>query len=42
MILKQIRICNFKNIGEAKLEFSPKVNGLLGNNGMGKRNFLDA
>ena len=42
MILKQIRICNFKNIGEAKLEFSPKVNGLLGNNGMGKSNLLDA
>ena len=42
MILKQIRICNFKNIGEAKLEFSPKVNGLLGHNGMGKSNLLDA
>ncbi len=42
MILKQIKICNFKNIGEARLEFSPKVNGLLGNNGMGKSNLLDA
>ncbi len=42
MILKRIKICNFKNIGSADLEFSPKVNGLLGNNGMGKTNLLDA
>lgn len=42
MILKQIKICNFKNIDEARLEFSPKVNGLLGNNGVGKSNLLDA
>ena len=42
MILKQIKICNFKNIGDARLDFSPKVNGLLGNNGMGKSNLLDA
>ncbi|MCM1504972.1 MAG: DNA replication and repair protein RecF [Muribaculum sp.] len=42
MILKRIKICNFKNIGDADLEFSPKVNGFLGNNGMGKSNLLDA
>lgn len=42
MILKNIEILNFKNIGNAKLEFSPGVNCLLGMNGMGKSNLLDA
>lgn len=42
MIIRQIDICNFKNIASASLEFSPGVNGLLGNNGMGKSNLLDA
>lgn len=42
MLLKSLVIDNFKNIHKARLEFSPKVNGLLGNNGMGKSNLLDA
>ena len=42
MILKNIDILNFKNIGNASLEFSPGVNCLLGMNGMGKSNLLDA
>ena len=42
MILKEIHINGFKNIAEASLCFSPKVNALLGNNGMGKSNLLDA
>ncbi len=42
MILRSIALTNFKNIGSANLEFSPKVNCLLGNNGMGKSNLLDA
>lgn len=42
MVLGSIAIHNFKNIGEARLEFSPKVNCFLGNNGMGKSNLLDA
>lgn len=42
MNLATITINNFKNIAEASLEFSPKVNCLLGNNGMGKSNLLDA
>lgn len=33
---------NFKNIEEAELHFSPKINYLFGNNGMGKTNLLDA
>ena len=42
MILKSIDILNFKNIGSATLEFSEGVNCLLGMNGMGKSNLLDA
>ncbi len=42
MILKNIDILNFKNIAEACLEFSPGVNCLLGMNGMGKSNLLEA
>lgn len=42
MRLEQIDILDFKNIREAKLEFSPGVNCLLGLNGMGKSNLLEA
>lgn len=42
MKLRRLSIHNFKNIAEGLLEFSPKVNCLLGNNGMGKSNLLDA
>jgi DNA replication and repair protein RecF len=42
MQLTSLSIDNFKNIRRARLEFSPKINGLLGNNGMGKSNLLDA
>ena len=42
MILGNIEILNFKNIPNARLEFSPGVNCLMGMNGMGKSNLLDA
>jgi len=42
MIIEQISILNFKNIEEAELSFSSKMNYLFGNNGMGKTNLLDA
>ncbi len=42
MILRSISLANFKNIGDAHLDFSPKINCFLGNNGMGKSNMLDA
>jgi len=42
MIIDHISILNFKNIEEAELSFSPKINCLFGNNGMGKTNLLDA
>lgn len=42
MQLCHLHINNFKNIEETDLYFSPKVNCLIGNNGMGKSNLLDA
>lgn len=42
MQLLELSLCNFKNIEEANLQFSPAVNCLTGNNGMGKSNLLDA
>ena len=42
MELQKLTLHNFKNIGEATLEMSSKVNCFLGNNGMGKSNLLDA
>lgn len=42
MVLKSISIINFKNIRSAQLELSSKMNCLIGHNGVGKTNFLDA
>lgn len=42
MKLEHIQIVNYKNIREADLDFSPGVNCLVGKNGMGKTNLLDA
>lgn len=42
MRLNSLSILNYKNIHEAELVFSPKINCFIGNNGMGKTNILDA
>lgn len=42
MILKRISIINYKNLAEADLSFSDKLNCFFGLNGMGKTNLLDA
>ncbi len=42
MILDRISILNYKNILQAELDFSPKINCFVGNNGEGKTNILDA
>lgn len=42
MTLNTATILNYKNIAEARLDFSPKLNCLIGNNGQGKTNVLDA
>jgi DNA replication and repair protein RecF len=42
MYLKKLNLTNFKNYELGELEFSPKINCFVGNNGVGKTNILDA
>ena len=42
MLLKELNILNYKNIREASLLFSDKINAFVGLNGQGKTNILDA
>ena len=42
MILEKLSLINYKNIRAANLELSPKINCLIGQNGVGKTNVLDA
>lgn len=42
MILNHLSILNYKNIAEAELDFSPGLNCIIGHNGEGKTNLLDA
>jgi DNA replication and repair protein RecF len=42
MYLKKLILTNFKNYELGELEFSPKINCFVGNNGVGKTNILDA
>ena len=42
MILPQLSVVNYKNIAEATLQLSPKINCFIGHNGAGKTNVLDA
>jgi DNA replication and repair protein RecF len=42
MYLKKLALTNFKNYELNELEFSPRINCFVGNNGVGKTNILDA
>lgn len=42
MRLTQLSLINYRNIAEASLTLSPKLNCMIGNNGEGKTNLLDA
>lgn len=42
MYLKQLKLNNFKNYDSATVSFDSNVNCLVGNNGVGKTNLLDA
>lgn len=42
MYLQELTVVNFKNIREAGIRFSPRLNSFIGNNGAGKTNLLDA
>ena len=41
MLITTLEAMNFKNIGEARLDFSEGVNCFVGRNGMGKSNLLE-
>lgn len=42
MYIEEISIVNFKNLKDVQVRFSPKLNCLIGNNGAGKTNLMDA
>nr|WP_299383816.1 DNA replication/repair protein RecF [Allomuricauda sp.] len=42
MYLKHLSLVNYKNFDSKNLEFDPVINCLVGNNGVGKTNILDA
>jgi DNA replication and repair protein RecF len=42
MYLENLYLANFKNYSEAKIDFSKDINALVGDNGSGKTNLLDA
>ena len=42
MYLKKISIINYKNLENWEAEFSPRFNCLMGKNGVGKTNIMDA
>lgn len=42
MYLSSLKLKNFRNIKETELQFNPKVNIILGQNGQGKTNLLEA
>lgn len=42
MYLESVSLIDFKNFPQAELEFSPRINCFVGNNGVGKTNLLDA
>ncbi len=42
MRLNSLNLLNYRNLREVSIELSPKINCLIGRNGMGKTNLLDA
>ncbi len=42
MILKNIKLINFRNYGNLEINFSPEMNFITGDNGSGKTNILEA
>ena len=42
MILKSLSLLNYKNFDSISFEFNEKINCIVGNNGIGKTNILDA
>jgi len=41
MFIRNLNVVNYKNLIQADLQFSSKLNCFIGNNGVGKTNLLD-
>src|SRR5208337_4738022 len=42
MFIEELTIKNFRNYGNLQISFSPGINFIIGNNGVGKSNILEA
>ncbi|HRZ25587.1 MAG TPA: DNA replication and repair protein RecF [Spirochaetota bacterium] len=42
MYLKKLTLKNFRNYGDLSIEFSPEITFIVGNNGVGKSNIIEA
>lgn len=42
MLIKSLRTYNFRNLNDSKVEFSPGINIIIGPNGQGKTNLVEA
>ena len=42
MFIKSLSLINYKNFDSVSFEFDPKINCLVGQNGVGKTNVLDS
>ncbi len=42
MFIENLKLSNFKNFEAAEFDFSPRINCIIGDNGVGKTNILDA
>ncbi len=42
MIIKEIKLSNYRNFNDLKVEFNPKINVFYGKNGCGKTNLVEA
>lgn len=42
MYIESLKLCNFRNIETSELNFCPRINCIIGDNGVGKTNILDA
>ena len=38
MYIKELKICNYKNFYREKIEITPNINTIIGENGTGKTN----
>jgi DNA replication and repair protein RecF len=42
MYVQELTVKNFRNYGNLHISFAPEINFIIGNNGVGKTNILEA